>query len=88
MIQITRDKTKLTARISVNREDWRVWFTYNSETELSAILLQEHLQTEMRNLAEGIREQAYNDGWDDKLKKRNKKTNFWTSLRKTNDSGY
>lgn len=55
---------------------WYVTLNFDQNTELQAILLRDSIQEKFGNVIESIRKEAYEQGWDDKTKRKPKQTWF------------
>lgn len=76
MIQFRKLDNKVKVHISSNLGVDYVTSIGCHDDDQFAMLLRDHLQTKMYDMLEEIRRQAYNDGWNDKQKRKPKQTWF------------
>lgn len=78
MIEIKRDGTKvkvvIDSRMPLDASCFA--FTFDAGSEFAACLLAEKLQFNMESQIKQIRQDAYENGWKDKLRHRSKQTWF------------
>lgn len=67
------DKIKVTLSTSIG---WSFTFTESFGSEPYAILLTQNFKDKLHSTIENIRREAYNQGWEDKQKRKPKQTWF------------
>lgn len=59
--------------------NWSSTFSYSPMSEFNAILMEENMRSSLTKTLTAIREEAYNEGYEDHKKKRARKT-WWKGI--------
>lgn len=79
MVVVKRDNNKVSIKVMMST-GWEFSFTHTCSDDAYAAFLERDLDHRLGRLMEGVREQAYNEGWSDKTKKNVKKRWFSQNL--------